>query len=198
MKKIATVTIGKTSGKLTIAESKLFNYVDSDFRNWDTDSADEKRDSCALDVLEMTEDMTFARMFRDPERQWITQSQVLEFVGIHQGELRRNGYATFFLFKSSGEFFVAYVDVSSGGLRVRVNRFEHGNVWNAERRHRLVVPQPETEKLDTSDPESLGASDPLSLGSPNNLTKADMISALTDEQMIGHLKMMGYKVSKEY
>ncbi len=39
-------------------------------------------------------------------------------------------------------FFVANVNVNSrDGLEVNVNRFENSNVWNAENRHRLVVPK---------------------------------------------------------
>ena len=37
--------------------------------------------------------------------------------------------------------FVANVNVNSDGNRkVNVNRFENANVWNADNRHRLVVP----------------------------------------------------------
>lgn len=39
-------------------------------------------------------------------------------------------------------FFVANVNVDSDGtLKVNVNRLENSNVWNAENRHRLVVPK---------------------------------------------------------
>ena len=37
--------------------------------------------------------------------------------------------------------FVANVNVNSDGLNVNVNRFENSNVWNADNRHRVVVPQ---------------------------------------------------------
>lgn len=40
-------------------------------------------------------------------------------------------------------FFVANVNVNSDGtLNVNVNRLENSNVWNAENRHRVVVPKP--------------------------------------------------------
>ncbi len=39
--------------------------------------------------------------------------------------------------------FVANVNVNSGGeLEVRVYRFEHSNVWNADNRNRVVVLKP--------------------------------------------------------
>jgi hypothetical protein len=37
--------------------------------------------------------------------------------------------------------FVVNVNVNSDGLNVNVNRLENDNVWNAENRHRVVVPQ---------------------------------------------------------
>lgn len=39
-------------------------------------------------------------------------------------------------------FFVANVNFNSDDrLNVNVNRFENSNVWNAENRHRIVVPK---------------------------------------------------------
>ena len=37
--------------------------------------------------------------------------------------------------------FVANVNVDGGQLKVNVNRFSNTNVWNADNRHRVVVPQ---------------------------------------------------------
>lgn len=39
------------------------------------------------------------------------------------------------------KIFVANVNVNDGQLKVNVNRFENDNVWNAENRHRVVVPK---------------------------------------------------------
>jgi len=38
-------------------------------------------------------------------------------------------------------YFVANVNVNPDGLNVNVNRLENDNVWNADYRHRVVVPQ---------------------------------------------------------
>ena len=37
--------------------------------------------------------------------------------------------------------FVVNVNVNSNGLNVNVNHFNNANVWNADYRHRVVVPQ---------------------------------------------------------
>lgn len=37
--------------------------------------------------------------------------------------------------------FVANVNVDSGKLKAYVNRFDNSNVWNADNRHRVVVPK---------------------------------------------------------
>jgi hypothetical protein len=76
------------------------------------------------------------------KKQILTQEQILYFIKNHEDKLRDDGYATFFLFESHGEFFVAYVYFYSfGSLSVSVGRFESAFVWGAEYRRRLVVPQ---------------------------------------------------------
>lgn len=37
--------------------------------------------------------------------------------------------------------FVANVNFNDGHLKVNMNRFSNDNVWNAENRHRIVVPK---------------------------------------------------------
>ena len=97
-------------------------------------------------VLEMDKDADFQTMFgslsNDLDALDMTQAQIKTFCKKHRNLLRADGYATFFLFKSKGKFFVADVSVyGDGSLRVRVDRFSRGYVWDADYRHRVVVPQ---------------------------------------------------------
>jgi hypothetical protein len=72
----------------------------------------------------------------------MTQSQIIQFVQKHRKWLRTDGYATFFLFKVGDEFFVADVFFNDDGrLEVYVYRFSDDDVWRAEVRHRIVIPQ---------------------------------------------------------
>jgi hypothetical protein len=94
----------------------------------------------------MTKDATFTQMFgslnADMKKLCLTPHQVKNFVKKHCNWLRTDGWATFFLFESNRELFVAGVSFfSHGGLGVRVGRFGNSFVWGAGRHHRVVVPQ---------------------------------------------------------
>ncbi|KKT26652.1 MAG: hypothetical protein UW11_C0007G0001, partial [Parcubacteria group bacterium GW2011_GWA2_43_9b] len=96
--------------------------------------------------MQKEKDATFSQMFgdlsSDVRRLCLTQHQIKNFVKKHRNWLRTEGYATFFLFESKGHFFVASVDVHSGGrLYVSVRLFGSAHVWDAELRRRLVVPK---------------------------------------------------------
>ena len=72
----------------------------------------------------------------------LSQEQILYFVENNKDRLIDNYYANLFFFKVKDEFFVAHVNVYSGGnLHARVYRFPYDFVWYAEYRFRFVVPQ---------------------------------------------------------
>ena len=159
MKKLFTVTIPSLSGKGLITDSKLFSYIDKDFIDWGANEQKGKTKKQKVDVLEMIKDATFKQMF--DKSQVLTQEQILYFVKNHKDKLRTEGYATFFLFESKGNFFVAFVGFRFGGrLRVSVYRFGRSGVWYAEYRHRVVVPQL-ADTLECSDDSILGRLDSL-------------------------------------
>jgi len=142
MLKLFTIALPATSGKKLIHSSKLFSYINSDFANWGLDRTENKTSKMNVDVLEMDKDATFKELFLNPDKMWMTQEQILYFVKNHKNKLRQEGWANFFLLKKDDVFFVARVDVHSGGsLKVLVYQFVHADVWYAEYRHRLVVPQ---------------------------------------------------------
>ena len=134
-------------GKETLATAKeVFpSGIDGDFKNWDTNKPGIATKEQAVDVHELVKDGTFAQMFgslgTDLDKLYLTQAQIKNFCKKHPNWLRKDGYATFFLFKVEDQFFVADVRVVSDGLFVSVDRFEDGRVWGAGRSHRMVVPQ---------------------------------------------------------
>lgn len=84
----------------------------------------------------------FGSLSSDLDVLCLTQSQILNFVAKHKSWLRTDGYATFFLFKANNQFFVASGSFDGdGSLGVRVYRFEDDDVWDADYRRRVVVPQ---------------------------------------------------------
>ncbi len=142
------IMLDATDGTATIpnAGDVFTGYIDPDFKDWGADEASSPTPEMKAVVHEMTQNATFKQMFdslsAETKKLCMTQSQIIEFVKAHREHLRTDGYATFFLFKSKGKFFVAYVSfVDRGRLKVRVRRFERGSAWYADVRPRVVVPQ---------------------------------------------------------
>lgn len=142
------LVIGATDGTEIIADATdtFPGWIDSDFRAYGADEASGPTVETPVAVYEMVKDATFAQMFgslgADTQKLCLTQSQIIGFVKAHRDWLRTDGYATFFLVRSKGKFFVASVSFVDGGrLGVYVRRFEGDRAWSAVYRHRLVVPQ---------------------------------------------------------
>jgi len=143
-----TVTLPPSDGsRLISAASDVFDYIDPDFVGYDANEAGADTPATGATVLEMyEEDADFETMFgsvaENVDTLRFTQSQIIGFCEKHRNLLRDDGWATFFLFKSKGKFFVASVGVVGGGsLEVFVFRFSYGYVRHAGRRRRVVVPQ---------------------------------------------------------
>jgi hypothetical protein len=143
-----TLELGPTDGKRTIAKAKeVFTWgIDGDFRNWGCDVKADPTKAVNVHVHEMIKDGTFDQIFGglsdNLDELCLTQDQIIQFCEKHKKWLRTDGYATFFLFKVNGEFFVAHVYVpSAGALHAYVYWFSDGYVWYATYRRRVVVPQ---------------------------------------------------------
>ncbi len=159
-----TLILDECDGSEGLADANdIFNWIDSDFVDYGADQKGLATGKTPVRVHEMAEDGTFAQMFGylfgaspdgmdvarfveqyrgELEKRCLTPHQIKNFVRKHRKWLRKDGYATFFLFESNSEFFVASVRVhSDGSLRVDVYRFEYSDVWYAENRRPVVVPQ---------------------------------------------------------
>jgi hypothetical protein len=143
-----TLELNETDGKATIAkaEDTFPGWIDRDFENYGTNVQSPATKKTKVTVHEIIKDGTFAEIFNgmsdDLNKLVMTQSQIIQFVRKYRQWLRTDGFATFFLFKVGNEFFVARVRFGVGGrLGVYVYRFSSDDVWDAEDRHRIVVPQ---------------------------------------------------------
>lgn len=144
---IETITIRAVDGQATIAKAgDLFTgWLDNDFVNYGTDVPGQATKEMPVQVFEMIKDGTFAQIFggfgENLDRLCLTQAQIIQFVKDHSRWLHPEGWATFFLFKVNGEYFVAFVYRGVGRLGVFACRLSYDHVWRAECRHRVVVPQ---------------------------------------------------------
>ncbi|MDI6820628.1 MAG: hypothetical protein QMD65_00410 [Patescibacteria group bacterium] len=142
-----SIILDSVDGSETLYDATdVFAYRDSDFKNYGANKKGLRTEATPVQVYEMVKDATFAQMFgslsSDLNALCFTQSQIKNFAKKHRHWFKTDGCSMFFLFKSNNQFFVTYVYVHSDStLDVNVNRFENGNVWNAEFRYRLVVPQ---------------------------------------------------------
>jgi len=142
------LVIDQCDGARVIADaSDVFTgYIDSDFRGYKADEIGVATPDTPVNVFELTKNGVFSNIFGsfsiDNDKLCLTQDQIIGFVKKHRNWLREDGYATFFMFKSHNNFFVADVDFNSDGqLSVRVYRLENDFVWDAGLRYRFVVPQ---------------------------------------------------------
>ncbi|MBI2050683.1 MAG: hypothetical protein HYT31_02660 [Parcubacteria group bacterium] len=142
-----TLVIDETDGQETIpgATDLFTGGIDPDFVNWGANEASGPTAAAPVAVYRLARDATFGQMFgsvsADTGRLCLTQSQIVGFIRKYRGWLRTDGHATFFLFKSGGNFFIAFFYFGDRErLYVDVDRFEFGFVWFARFRLRLVLP----------------------------------------------------------
>jgi len=142
-----SIKLAATNGKETLANARdvFRGYIDPDFKNWGLDVVATPTKETKVAVYEMIEDGNFAQIFggfgENLDRLCLTQAQIRVFARDCRQWLRSDDWATFFLFKVNGEFFVARVDVRAHGLHVFVDRFSSDHVWYAGLRRRVVLPQ---------------------------------------------------------
>jgi hypothetical protein len=135
--------IGPTDGRRTIASAKevFTGSIDYNFRrHLDKHSFDSL--STGFRVLELHKNALFSELFlsigKSLDDLCFTQAQIIQVCTEHCAKLIDNGCSNFFLMKEGDDFFVAYVFVYDGGLRVF--RFEYDCVWHGEYLHRVFVP----------------------------------------------------------
>lgn len=133
-------------GKRTLAKANdIFSYIYPGFEKWRANEPGEATEKTLIDIYEMVENATFTQMFgslsRETKQLCLTQDQIIGFVMKYRQWLRDEGFETYFLFESYGQFFVAKVHHESYRLDVYIDRFECSDVSDAEGYSRLVVPR---------------------------------------------------------
>ncbi len=83
----------------------------------------------------------FDELNTDVRKLCFTQAQIKNFVKKYRNWLRADGYATFFLFESEGNFLVADVVDSDGKLSVIRRQLKDDGIWAAGFHRRLVTPR---------------------------------------------------------
>ncbi len=140
------LVIRKTTGKKIISTAKkLFpGWIDPDFTSYGCDVEGEAKPDTKVEVYEMIAAGDFQKIFSsfecDLDELTRTQEQIIAFVEDYENWLHPQGYATFFLFKANGQFFVASVSRYGRRLRAGVYRFSSDGVGGASYRDRVVVP----------------------------------------------------------
>lgn len=142
-----TITIAACDGSKFISDAKsTFKiFLDSDFERWGLNKCGKSTVASNVSIHEIVKDATFVQMFSslgsDLDKLCLSQHQIISFCAEHCDRLRQDGYATFFLFKESDQFYVADVGANPGGLDARVFHLERVRVLDGGSRRRLVVPQ---------------------------------------------------------
>lgn len=145
---------GGPRASLAYAGKTFTGYLDGDFTAWKLDTKQPATEETSVSVYETHKaDGTLKQIFSSFNKDLKTlcfqsQEQVETFAKENRQWLRTDGYGTLFLFtekvdNNKEEFFVAYVRLGGGELRVYVYRLSNDFVWGASHRRRIVVPATE-------------------------------------------------------
>lgn len=130
---------------LAKAQEVFKSFIDPDFEKWKLAHTSNATKKVAVEIYEMVKDANFVQIFGsigfDLDKLCFTQHQIEVFCTLHHEWLRTDGYGTFFLFKENEQYFVAGVNVNSGGLVACVSHLGIEIVWGARSARRLMVPQ---------------------------------------------------------
>ncbi len=109
------------------------------------DKQGETAGEIAVDVFEMQKDANFAQMAAslssNVEDLRLTWAQIVGFARKHSVWLRKDGFATFFIFKSHGQFSVLNAFFFGDVLMWYIYPLDFPLVWRADSRPRVVVPK---------------------------------------------------------
>ncbi len=141
-----SLTIDAVDGTENLADAKdvFTGDIDPEFKK-DADEIGNPTAETPVAVHEMAKDATFPQIFdelnTDRRKLCFTQAQIRNFVKKHRSWLRADGYATFFLFESEGNFIVADVVDSDGKLFLIRRQLKDLDIWAAGFHRRLVTPR---------------------------------------------------------
>jgi hypothetical protein len=125
-------------------QKDLFDYIDSDFENWNVDDGGEYNPNVKEKIMEIN--FKFSDVFTDKDV--VTQQQIIDWVTENKDKIKNE--ITFFLVKNSnGTRFVVVVYVRGDELKVRMDEFEHVYVWSGSNLHRVFTADTVTPKTPT-------------------------------------------------
>ena len=140
-----TISVTKAGKGMNQDNKHPFDWVDSDFDNWNAQTVSKDTIEATAFVYEQMKNGNYADIFGSFNTdldllEFKTHEQIKDFVEKNPNLLHPKRYSTHFIFRNKkGERFVAYVRrYSDGDLRVYVYRFSDGDVWGAEYASRFV------------------------------------------------------------
>jgi len=144
------ITLMATFGERISDAPETFDWgIDPDFKNLDLDVWGCKTSATSIGVFEIVRDGNIGTIFNDIswglnrsfESLCLEQGEIIRFVQEQDRWLAPKFYATFFLFKVRGKFFVAIVVSNDYNKKqVYVATFPGEEIWVAAYGHRVVVP----------------------------------------------------------
>jgi hypothetical protein len=142
------IIISACKGGYVITEdTATFAYIDPDFKKYkDANEPSKPTPSMRVGVYELQKTGTSQEIFdsitKYTEIMELTLEQLVIFCIEHIELLSKNGSTSIVYKNSKNKFFVANVHVDDfGRLWVIVLRLKDDNEWNAESRHRVVLPE---------------------------------------------------------
>lgn len=139
------LNIAALDGQTTIVQAKhIFeSSIDSDFEALGFDKPGEATPDTAFKVYELIKDGKFpdilSSVSSNLDELVVTQHQIVRFCEKYRKWLCQD-FATFFLTKEGGKYFVIGVGVRSNGLRVNLHKFRDKDDRKARCRYRFVIP----------------------------------------------------------
>lgn len=142
---VKSVWLKNEGNEARISDCQLFDYIDSYFKEWKLDNT-VANGGTEADVYEFKNSATSKQAFKsisdNLDALCSSQNQIIAFCKEYKDELASSPWATLFLLKGDGTYYVAIVGNFHDGLRIYLRSFDSEKVfegWDHNRVNRLVV-----------------------------------------------------------
>ncbi len=130
---------------ITDAKELFKSYIEEFFIGLGKNEANYPTPEIFLNVYEVIEDRDFVRIFNsigsELDKLVLSHHQIIRFCEKYFAWLAHEGGVTLFLTKVNYEYSVVNVCSYYDGLNVHNYRFRAGDIWEAKRHHRIVLPK---------------------------------------------------------